>query len=682
MTFTPMVWMSFFYLIIPVCSATLHAQEPKDSLRYELQEVTVSTSAGNSSGQNLGDGLIKFNSAAVLQGSHILGEADIINAIKRSGNVSTIGDYGTGLSINGADPSQTIFLIDDVPLFFPYRFGGLFSVFQTPHFAGAIFERGIHDASFPNALGEKVNFQTRRNIPEKIRAYANVGFISSSLSLGIPAGRKFTLNIGGRISYINELYSKLFAGKTSQIMYNFYDTNVSAVYRPDESNTISIDAYYGADKLGYDDTNFTLDVNVLWKNLMTAAHWRIDKENFSAHNRIFYTAFNNRFNIGLNNLGLKLPSTISQGALAGEFNVYKPEIDAGYEMAYYSIKPQHINLQSESETTSSGPKIHQEAWLARLFIDKNFNPGKFFSVKAGLSGSVWRTKSSYTSASINPRVSLKAEVGKSTFNLHAGIYSQDIHQVGLSDIGLASNFFIGSDSIIPTQRALSTTLTWEWKPIKGYSIMIEPYYKLVKNQTEYQGQVLDMYDSMYSPEDHILVNRGHNMGINAAVYKTSGAITGSAAYSFGTTTRYSHEYTYNYRSINDPGHHFNLNADYSQTRKWTFSGSFMLSSGRVYTPIEVIYVIGKNLISEFGKRNSARFPLYHRLDLSATYSFQAQISRQKFSNHINLSIINAYGQKNVELQYFDINIETGDIYLRRVYSLFRFMPSISYSVEF
>ena len=78
--------------------------------------------------------MTRYGSGSVLHGARMFGEADFLNVIKRASNVAAVSDYASGISINGSDPSQTTFSIDDVPLFFPYRFGGVFSVFSTPQF--------------------------------------------------------------------------------------------------------------------------------------------------------------------------------------------------------------------------------------------------------------------------------------------------------------------------------------------------------------------------------------------------------------------------------------------------------------------------------------------------------------------------------------------------------------------
>lgn len=74
-------------------------------------------------------------------------------------------------------------------------------------------------------------------------------------------------------------------------------------------------------------------------------------------------------------------------------------------------------------------------------------------------------------------------------------------------------------------------------------------------------------------------------------------------------------------------------------------------------------------------------PDYQRLDLSGTYRFRTG-GRIPLNHTVNISLINAYGHRNVESQFFAIDGETMRYKLYRVSSLYRFLPSVSYSIDF
>ncbi len=81
---------------------------------------------------------------------------------------------------------------------------------------------------------------------------------------------------------------------------------------------------------------------------------------------------------------------------------------------------------------------------------------------------------------------------------------------------------------------------------------------------------------------------------------------------------------------------------------------------------------------EYGRRNSRRLPAYHRLDLGANYRFHSG----RFRHTVSLALINAYGHRNVEISTYTFDIANAKLGLRQVSSLYRFLPSISYTIDF
>lgn len=656
------------------------AEENADSAATELKEIVVKRDRSDASGTYEGEGRYRFVSEGVASGARVLGEADIVNAIKRSGAASAASSYASGLSVDGADPSQTAFTLNGAKIFFPYRFGGIFSVFNTMHFSGASFDRDIHTASFPTVIGARLDYASRTRVPERVRGNVNVGLISSSASLGIPAGKRFVINAAARVSYINALYSKFLSLNSAKILYDFSDYNLSATYHAGDADRITFEGYFGNDAMKYNEPRYNMNLRIGWRNSLATASWQHSGEGYSAQNRAYFTSFNNTFDVSVDTRGFDMPSDIRCFGASGNWNIYSPEISAGYELEYHSIKPQYKS-EFFGGNLSERQSASQKTFMPRLFFDKTFRFGEAVSLQAGLSASLW-INGSYISGGVDPRVTFKVDCGNSAFNFHVGKYTQYIHQVGLSDLGLASNFFIGADAYVPVQRALSGVVSWDWKPVHGLSFVVEPYYRLLSGQTEYQGQVLDMYQSSYSPQTKIITGHGYNTGFNIGLHKTSGQLTGNIVYSFGCAIRKSEAYPYTYRSVNDAGNRLNVNAEYHAGKHFTFAATFVYADGRPFTPVKAAYIISKNLISDYGRRNSSRFPSTHQLDFSATYSFIIRVGRFELMNSINATIINAYGHNNVELQYYDIDTETGDVYLRQVSSLYRFMPSISYSIDF
>jgi ferric enterobactin receptor len=83
-------------------------------------------------------------------------------------------------------------------------------------------------------------------------------------------------------------------------------------------------------------------------------------------------------------------------------------------------------------------------------------------------------------------------------------------------------------------------------------------------------------------------------------------------------------------------------------RAWTFSGAFVASTGRPYTPADgtelVLLPQGAGVYEfVFAKKNSSRLPFYHRLDVSVRRDFRATA----FRGALGATVFNVLDRKNV-----------------------------------
>lgn len=376
------------------------------------------------------------------------------------------------------------------------------------------------------------------------------------------------------------------------------------------------------------------------------------------------------------------PAGLKAFGLAGHVQLlhghgFRPQVTVGGEAGGYSIVPMWARLEGEAMQPTA-PAVTQRCVELRAFADARFAPRPWVSFTVGLSASAYGFKF----GAVDPRLSAEFRHRGNTWTLAVGRFSQYLHLVGFSEIGLASNFWFGSNDKVKPQRSVDFSAGWSRDFLNGdLSLSASAYYKFVWSQSEYSGQVLDIINYDYRAEDNIFIADGYNVGFDVTAQKRFGALTGSVGYSFGRAMRHLPGSGESFRSLTDVGHQVKADAEYMFNEHWSVSAAFVYSSGRVYTPTRYLYLIANRLIAEYGRRNSGRMPDYQRLDLSATYRFRTG-GCMPMTHTVNLSLINAYGHYNVESQYFDIDSETMRYKLCRIYSLYRFLPSISYSIEF
>lgn len=665
-----------------ISSDTIVSVFREDSLFTTLKEVDI-TAVGKAPLSK--GGSMNFKTEDFYNTLRIMGEADPLNYIKKMAGVTTSGDYGSGVMIDGFESSQSLFRINGVPVLFPYRFGGLFSTFNSSHFSSLDFERNIHRAAMPNRLGAKFDFNNSNSIDSKISGTINVGMLSSSATLRIPISQKFQLNFSGRISYVDLLYGSFFR-KSTTLSYQFGDLNLNALWKIDENNTLSLDAFANKDRLEYEDKNYAMDTKLKWGNELASISWR-HKGTTTMVNRIYFTGFQNTLNLILPQFSLSTPSSLSLLAAAGDFSNFAGNsslrIDYGYEANFYIESPQII--ETFGYNNDSNPEKHFKYPLeGRIFGDIRVPLHGATALYAGLSASFFHNKSNegrYNALSLDPRFTLTVPVGFGAFNFHAGRYTQNVHQIGFSQIGLASDFWFAATKEIPAQHSYNFDLDYTGS-VSIFSFSITGYFHRVLSQPDYVGQVLNLLDVDYDPANYIFKYNGYNTGFNFVGKFELPNLTANIGTGYGIARRFDKMAQKWIRGTSEPGLTINADVDYRLNSHWQLSARFRFASGRPFTPIVSLYMIAGNVIKEYGLPNSSLFPSTHQLDLSATWSTRSKLKNNLLTHLVNISLINAYGHKNVEIMTYTFDSETGNLKLRKVYSLYRFLPSVSYTIQF
>lgn len=641
---------------------SVYAERP-DSVK--LEELTVHDFGPAT--RTLRGGNLKVNVDRLRRGNRVLGEVDIVNALKRSGGISSVGDYGSGIIIQGNEPGQTVFRIDGAPVYFPYRFGGVFSTFNSTHFTSATILQSARTADSPSRLGAVVDLAPGVDYDNRFGGAVNVGLLASTLTLRSGIARKFALTASGRVSYIDRLYGRFMKGEKNAIAYQFYDVNVAAGWRIDSINTISVNYFRNGDSLSDDDSHYSMAMRMYWRNNVASVGWHGAKSDVCA----YFSDFSGNMDILIPQASVLSHSRIFNYGVTGRTNVYnttKYSVNVGGDVNAFHVEPLSGHLQG---ALSREPyrSLTQKCWELRSFANLRVLLSRKLTLNAGLSLSTF----SGDFFAVDPRFSLDWLAGGSIWTFGAGVFSQYLHLVGFSELGLASNFWFASRGSVRPQRSLDLSAAWQ-KSFFGGRLLVSAlvYGKRVVSQSEYQGQVLDLISVAFNPDLNISTANGYNCGTSVSAQKRFGALTATVSYSFGYAIRRRNDQWV--RSLTDTGHQLKIDADYEINDHWNVGAAFTFASGRVYTPTRYLYLIAGQIMTEYGKYNSARMPAYQRLDVFASY--------RTGRHSLNFSLINAYGHRNVEMQYFVLDIDRGEYKLFRKTSLYRFLPSLSYTVDF
>lgn len=640
------------------------------------------------------NGQITIKSTDITKLQRTFGETDFINQIRNLSRVSSNGDYASGLIIDGADPTHSQYFLDNAPVVFPYRFGGIFSLFNTNHFSAMRFNRQSA-SSLPPRLGASFEMESACRFRQGVEGAFNLGMTASSLTVRAGIADKLSLSLSGRISYVDQVYKRLLNRSDNYISFSFRDLNATMAYKVSSSDVIKASVLSSVDNVGYDDSKLALNTVLKWKNHLCTLNYEHNGKLKIATN-LFYSAFTNNIGLIMPQLTLDGPTSLKTTGATFQVSQTKSghrisEWNAGMNFSDYKAVPQWASMMMNMATDQE--LRHSESMPQHMTCTTGFGKLGIWIIPSRLKFSAetavgfYRCTSDYSAAYsrliLTPKVNLELKIPEGKIQLVTGWLNQPLHQVGFSELGLASNFWIGACDEAPMQRALTLSLNASRRiPIWELSVDIALYWRNIFNSAEYQGQVLEVIDSDYNPFSKLIISNGYNYGFSVGLSRLFGNFTGSLSYSYGNGRRHLPTLRHDsWRSLHSEWSKLKGNVTWHEGNHWEVMASFSLSSGRPYTPVKSFYMIGGNIAMEYGQRNSARLPYYSRLDLGASYYFK---TGKKFHlrHVVNFSMLNALGHRNVEMQYFVLNSENGDYAIKRLYSLYRFLPSLSYSIEF
>lgn len=629
------------------------------------------------------DGAAAFDRRAVASVPRLLGEADPLRYLATLPGVSVASDYASGVSADGMGYSGTSFRLNGIPLHFPYHFGGMFSTVSSPLFPSVRFEKTSKGSGFSDVAGAVASMESRSAIPEKVSAEVNAGMLASSLYASVPFGEKVSVALSGRVSYIDALYGSLLRGAGTAARYNLADCDLVVNYAPTQADCVEITTHYNGDRIRYDDSNYALATGLKWHNVIAGARWHHRAERLEMTNQLYYTRFHNRLTLDMVGVGLTAPTGIDEGGVRGTFNfTFLPapwRLSAGYNGRLFVVTPQYAALSGIGQGSGERRSAERSAY-GSVYADAEVDlPGRWMA-EAGVSLDAYGA-GGYRTFSANPRVGITKRWRGGAVSFHASRSRQYLHTVGFSDLGLSSNFKIAVGRRLAPSDCYSISMGANVNLTDGLVAGAEAFYKRVIDEPEYLGGVLDVIVPGYVAENYIRRTRGWNAGGSLSLRLVRGPFSASASYAYTHTRRRMAGEASEFSSAAELRDVVRVSVGWRPGAHWLLTAAFHYTTGHPYTPVAAVYFIGEQLMMEYGPRNSARLPAYHRLDLGATYSFHTG-GRVPLRHELNLSLVNAYGRRNVEIRTFAVDYDDGTFYRRDITSLYRFLPSLSYAIIF
>jgi hypothetical protein len=669
----------------------------------KLKEVVVNASSSDNITRTL-TGVQKVSVEEIKNVPVLFGEKDILKTIQLLPGIKSGGDGSSGFFVRGGAADQNLILLDEATVYNASHLLGFFSTFNSDAIKDVTVYKGDMPAQYGGRLSSLLDIQMNDGNDKNYKVSGGIGIISSRLNFEGPIVKnKGSFIISARRTYA-DLFLKLSKDTSvnKSILY-FYDINAKANYQFGEKNRLFLSGYFGQDDLGY-GTQFGIN----WGNTTATLRWNhIFNNKLFSNTSFVYSNYDYKIKINQTTNNLIILSKIKDFSIKTDLQYYqgnKNKINFGFNLIHHVFTPGTIQV---SETSSYNPLTLEkryaldgsiyvsDEWSPSAKVNLNtglrlisfsvIGPGSFFSYDKN--GNVKDT-STYASGEIvksylnlQPRFAATYQLNNESSLKFS--YSRNVQNLHLLSNSTGSN---PTDVWIPSSNNVSPEISDQisagyYRNIdqNKYEFSAEVYYKFLQNQIDYKNGALLVANE--TVESQLLYGKGKAYGLELFAKKKYGKLTGWISYTLSRTERLIDGINNNswYPNNQDQTHNIAIVAMYKANKKWTLSADFVYNTGNAVTWPSGKYRINDNTVFYYTERNGYRMPPYNRLDISATLQGR---QTEKFEGSWTFSVYNVYGRENPYFIQFQNDPANPQKTQAVQYSLFRWVPSITYNFKF
>lgn len=669
----------------------------------QLSEVIVNAEQKNDNVVNPQMGVQKLDVKELRNIPVLFGERDILKTLQLLPGIKSAGEGNSGFYVRGGATDQNLILLDEAPVYNASHLLGFFSTFNSDAIKDVTVYKGGMPAQYGGRLSSVLDIKMNDGNKKDYTLEGGIGLISSRLKVEGPFQKdKSSFMISGRRTYADAFLAFSSDSSLKDNTLYFYDLNAKANFKLDDKNVIYLSGYFGRDRLGLSNTfgfewgnaTGTLRWNHLFSNRLFSntsliySNYNYIIENFLEDNNFKvnssikdynlkqdfqYAANNHQLRFGLN----AIHHTIAPGKLTsiGNSSVNQTTIEnrKGVEIAAYisdEVKfNEKINLVYGARLSNFsllGPGLFKTYDSEGMIVDSTrFSNGElvksYLNIEPRISASF----------QLNSTKAIKASYTRNTQNLHLMSNSTSTSPTDL--------YIMNSNNTKPEiadQLALGYFANFKENT---YEFSAEVYYKSMQNQIEYRNGT-DLRGNR-NVEADLLYGDGRAYGIELFLKKRFGDFNGWIGYTLAKTERKFDQINDGewFDAKQDRTHDLSLVGIYQASKRWTFSSTFVYSTGSAVTFPSGKYQLSGSTVFYYTEKNGYRTPAYHRMDVSATLEGKPG---KKYQSSWSFSIYNLYARKNV----FSIDFREDPNNANKTQavrtSLFGIIPSVTWNFKF
>ncbi|MEO8719929.1 MAG: TonB-dependent receptor [Ginsengibacter sp.] len=669
----------------------------------QLEEIIITAKRRDNITQTL-PGVQKITMNEIKDVPVLFGEKDILKTIQLLPGIKSGGDGSAGFFVRGGGADQNLILLDEATVYNASHLLGFFSTFNSDAIKDMTIYKGDMPAQYGGRLSSLLDIRMNDGNYKDYKVSGGIGLISSRLNIEGPIVKdKSSFMISARRTYA-DLFLKLSKdSNVNQSVLYFYDLNMKANYQFNQKNKIFISGYFGKDVLG-----FSNQFGIQWGNSTATLRWNhIFNNKLFSNTSFIYSNYKYNIDIKQTTNDLTVLSKIQDYTLKQDLEYFggsKNKINLGFNLTKHIFTPGEYQTSATSSYNSlklsdkyafDGAVYISDEWKLNERLKFNsglrvssFNvlgPGTFYSYDT--TGKISATTSYNSGKLVKSYLNLQPRLA-ATFQLDENSsikwsYSRNVQNLHLLSNSTGSN---PTDLWIPSSNNVNPEIADQlsagyYRNISQnlYEFSAEVYYKFLQNQIDYKnGAELIANEKV---ESQLVFGKGKAYGIELFAKKKYGKLTGWISYTLSRTERQIDGINNNswYPASQDQTHNFALVAIFKASKKWTLSTDFVFNTGNAVTWPSGKYDINGSTVFYYTLRNSYRMPAYHRLDFSATLQNK---KTTKFEGSWTFSVYNAYGRENPYFIQFQNDPEKPEKTRAVKYSLFRWVPSVTYNFKF
>ncbi len=632
-------------------------------------------------------------------------ETDPIRAIEVLPGVVSTSDFSAAFHVRGGSQDQNLILLDGVPVFSPFHLGGLFSGFNADMIDRVELQSGGFPAEHGGRVSSVLDIESDPG-DDGFGVEAGVSLLATRVAVGGALPNSFADALGrsslryrfsARRSYFDVLLKPAF-----EFPYHLTDFQGVIESQGKSGDRFLITAYTGKDVLDltrFDAEDFPLRIDWDWGNDLVGVRWTRPRPGGGS--------LDLRANFSRFGTGLAFPDFADTEFLSGiQQSQVRADLDHPLSPRFsLQLGTSVERLSYRNRSATGGTEFAGGAgkgWQLGTYAQARWSAPTAWLVEAGVRLDGWGPEPGSWIAEPAPRLAVKRFFagGDAAVKLAAGRYTQFVHSLRDEELPLGLDIWLlageRAPHVVSNQLQLGVEgfrdLDWFWS-VEGY---VRTFDGVVTNNTA---------DDPNDDLDDNLAGDGLSYGLDFLVRKETGAVTGWAAASLLQADRTFPDALsplqprpeISYSPVFDRRVDLDVVLSYPAPWGWEGGVRWNLGTGIPYTRAIGSYAYysprfvgggslvwsgpddGSGLLDDYGVvldgRNLARYPTYHRLDVS----FRRTFMKGWGTLTPYLNILNLYNQRNPLFYFFEYDSTPP---VRSGISMFPVLPTFGLEVTF